>query len=150
MGSAIKMDISRLKPGTIIVDDSGPHCFDSKQAIARLEEKQDILFTEGGVLNLVPPYNCTLYIPNFVEKSLTEEQKRNVLQYNPSIITSCILSGLLIFQFEELKSTVGQTDIDMSFKNYKKLKELGFTAANLHCGDYLISEQTINCFRNNN
>jgi len=141
------LDIFKLKPGTIIVDDSGPHCFDINQAIARLEQDKDILFTEGGVLNLIPPYSCTLYIPNYVEKAFTEEQRINLLHYNPSTITGCVLSGLLISQFDELKATVGLTDIDMSYQNYKKLKALGLTAADLHCGDYLISEKFISHFR---
>jgi len=143
------LDIFKLKSGTMIVDDSGPHCFDVKQAIARFEKDKDILFTEGGVLNLIPPYSCTLYIPNYVEKAFTEEQKRNLLHYNPSTITSCVLSGQLMSQFDELKTTVGHTDIDMSYQNYKKLKALGLTAADLHCGDYLISEIFIDHFRKN-
>ncbi|HLH28979.1 MAG TPA: phosphopantetheine-binding protein, partial [Acidimicrobiales bacterium] len=44
------LDINRVAPGTIVVDDSAPHAFRSDEALRRLEEKGDILVTEGGVL----------------------------------------------------------------------------------------------------
>ena len=34
------LDIDRLKPGTLIVDDSGPHCFSPEQAIKRFEKHE--------------------------------------------------------------------------------------------------------------
>ncbi|MEG3936535.1 non-ribosomal peptide synthetase, partial [Microcoleus sp. T3_B1] len=49
------LDIDRLKPGTLIVDDSGPHCFSPEQAIDRFEKHKDILFTEGGALHAPDP-----------------------------------------------------------------------------------------------
>jgi len=46
------LDIEHLNPGTLIVDDSGPHCFSPAKAIQRFEAHEDILFTAGGVLRL--------------------------------------------------------------------------------------------------
>lgn len=49
------LDITRVHQGTVIVDDSAPHCFDVKLAIERAEAKADILFTEGGLLSSPAP-----------------------------------------------------------------------------------------------
>ena len=38
------LDITQLQPGTMIVDDSAPHCFRLEDAIQRFEEHADILF----------------------------------------------------------------------------------------------------------
>ena len=39
------LDVRQIRPGTMIVDDSGPHCYSVPEAIRRLETEQDILFT---------------------------------------------------------------------------------------------------------
>jgi len=41
-------DVFKAKPGTILVDDSFPHCFDSHKAFQRFNERSDVLFSEGG------------------------------------------------------------------------------------------------------
>src|SRR5262249_2157335 len=44
------LDVSRLAPGTLLVDDSAPHCFSPQAAIKRFEQSGDIVFTEAGVV----------------------------------------------------------------------------------------------------
>lgn len=39
------LDVDRLQPGTLLVDNSGPHCFDAQRAIARFERQHDLLLT---------------------------------------------------------------------------------------------------------
>ena len=46
------LDIISVKPGTLIVDDSSPHCFNVEIAQQRLMADGDILFTEGGLLRV--------------------------------------------------------------------------------------------------
>ena len=58
------LDIARLKPGTLLIDDSGPHCFDKKAAVERLQKSADILFTEGGVLESSVPLEKMFYLPD--------------------------------------------------------------------------------------
>ncbi|MBQ0853813.1 amino acid adenylation domain-containing protein [Streptomyces sp. BH-SS-21] len=46
------LDVDRLAPGTIVVDDSFPHCFDTGRAVARMRERRDVLVLGGGLLHL--------------------------------------------------------------------------------------------------
>ena len=58
------LDIGRLAPGTIVVDDSAPHAFASDAAMRRLRERADILVTEGGVLLAPEPLPLRAYVPD--------------------------------------------------------------------------------------
>ncbi|HEY9296096.1 MAG TPA: non-ribosomal peptide synthetase, partial [Phormidium sp.] len=63
------LDIKRVKPGTLIVDDSGPHCFSPEQAIERFEKHKDILFTEGGALHAPDPIETVIYVPQSIKNN---------------------------------------------------------------------------------
>ncbi|MET8480693.1 amino acid adenylation domain-containing protein [Streptomyces clavifer] len=46
------LDVDRLAPGAVVVDDSFPHCFDTGRALARMRERRDVLLVGGGLLHL--------------------------------------------------------------------------------------------------
>lgn len=141
------LDITRLKPGTLIVDDSAPHCFVSKLAIERFQAQEDILFTEGGVLRSPHPITRLRYLPRYLEKILSAAEVEDFLKGNPFNITGCVFSSLLSSCFENLKPTVGVLDWRTSVDHYEFLSKLGFQAADLHCKDYTLPEESIRNFR---
>ncbi|MFE6176877.1 amino acid adenylation domain-containing protein [Streptomyces sp. NPDC056464] len=49
-GASNILDVARLRPGTIVVDDSFPHCFDTASALDRMSRDQDVLVVGGGLL----------------------------------------------------------------------------------------------------
>ncbi|MFD0312825.1 amino acid adenylation domain-containing protein [Streptomyces flavalbus] len=51
-GHGALVDIDRLRPGTVVVDDSFPHCFDTGRALARMREEGDVLVLGGGLLTV--------------------------------------------------------------------------------------------------
>ncbi|MFE6622408.1 amino acid adenylation domain-containing protein [Streptomyces sp. NPDC057740] len=51
-GATALLDVGRLRPGTIVVDDSFPHCFDTASALDRMSREQDVLVVGGGLLAL--------------------------------------------------------------------------------------------------
>ncbi|GAA4073428.1 non-ribosomal peptide synthetase/type I polyketide synthase [Streptomyces shaanxiensis] len=51
-GATNLLDIDRLRPGTTVVDDSFPHCFDTARALDRMSRDQDVLVVGGGLLAL--------------------------------------------------------------------------------------------------
>jgi predicted amino acid dehydrogenase len=51
-GSGALLDVDRLASGTVVVDDSFPHCFDTTRALARMRERRDVLVLGGGLLHL--------------------------------------------------------------------------------------------------
>ncbi len=141
------LDIKRVKPGTIIVDDSAPHCFAPEEAIARFKQQEDILFTEGGVLRSPLPLTELRYLPSRVEKAMSYSQKQATFNRNPANITGCVLSSLLSSRFEKIEPTVGIYEGQKSLLHYQTLTELKFDAADLHCGEYALDESSIQNFR---
>jgi hypothetical protein len=141
------LDIAQLKPGTLIVDDSAPHCFNPDKAIQRFEAHQDILFTAGGVLRLPAPFQRTLYLPQRVQEQMAPAALDAISRYNPFHMGGCVLSGLLTARYESLKPTLGVVD-DASCKSYYQLlQELGYQAAGLQCRGYTLPEESVRKFR---
>ncbi|MGB7293372.1 MAG: amino acid adenylation domain-containing protein [Thermodesulfobacteriota bacterium] len=141
------IDINLAKPGTIIVDDSAPHCFSIEDAIRRFENHGDIIFTEGGVLRSPKPVYHLQYMPDTVERLIDKNQLQTSSERNPFQITGCVLSGLLSSRFDTLKPTLGLVDAETSYKHYEILKELGFDAAELHCEYYVLDKETVKAFK---
>ncbi|MEV4876231.1 non-ribosomal peptide synthetase/type I polyketide synthase [Streptomyces cyaneofuscatus] len=51
-GGGTLLDVDRLEPGTTVVDDSFPHCFDTGRAIGRMGRAKDVLVVGGGLLSI--------------------------------------------------------------------------------------------------
>ncbi|MFI7236806.1 amino acid adenylation domain-containing protein [Streptomyces cyaneofuscatus] len=51
-GGGTLLDVDRLEPGTTVVDDSFPHCFDTGRAIDRMDRARDVLVVGGGLLSI--------------------------------------------------------------------------------------------------
>ncbi len=144
------LDIARLEPGTLIVDDSSPHCFKSELTIRRFEEQEDILFTEGGVLKSPHSISEIRYVPKEAAPGTNSSELESFLEnsrHNPFTIFGCVFSSLLSSRFENLRPTVGFVDVETSLQRYEKLNQLGFQAADLHCGGYILAKETIRNFR---
>ncbi|MEG4809777.1 amino acid adenylation domain-containing protein [Microcoleus sp. F8-D3] len=133
------LDIDRLKPGTLIVDDSGPHCFSPEQAIERFEKHKDILFTEGGALHAPDPIETVIYLPESMKKNMDEDSWSDEFKPTNSLnIMGCVMSGLLSSRFDNIKPTVGLPNLETCVQHYQGLERLGFQAADLHCEGYVL------------
>jgi acyl carrier protein len=141
------LDVSRLRPGTVIVDDSGPHCFSVPEAVQRLGEAGDILFTEGGVLRSPHPVERVRYLPRAAERTASASYLESIARHDPRRITGCVLAGLLCARFPDLGPTVGQADDSSCAKHYERLRQLGFTAAEPHCAEHVLAPEAIQGFR---
>jgi len=143
------LDINKVKSGTLIVDDSGPHCFKPSLAIKRCQEHQDILFTEGGVLKSPQPVKTVIYLPHILEKILNRQQIEEFIKHvkhNPFEIMGCVFSSV-ISKVENLKPTIGLVQLNDSVKHYETLISMGFQAGKLHCEDYVLPLDAISHFR---
>lgn len=141
------LDINLVKSGTLIVDDSGPHCFDPKIAIQRFEKKNDILFTEGGVLHLPIPHHRLIHIPQQLPTDVAQNLVNSFSQFNSNHLTGCVFSSLLCSKFDHLKPTIGNVSLTESQLNYETLIKLNCRGADLHCQEYLLSPEIIAKFR---
>jgi acyl transferase domain-containing protein len=138
------LDIALLRPGTLIVDDSSPHCFDHRAAAQRLLERHDILFTEGGMLRSPGPIKRLMYLPPPI---MNQAQIEAAVKRKPRNIFGCMFSGLLTASDERLKPTLGLIDVENCFLHYQALERLDFEAADLHCEDFELPPDEIRNFR---
>ncbi|OBQ34694.1 MAG: hypothetical protein AN485_15395, partial [Anabaena sp. MDT14b] len=132
------LDIERVKPGTLIVDDSGPHCFSPEQAIKRFEKQKDILFTEGGVLLAPHPIETVIHLPEWIKNNLNEALWKEYVPTNSQHIMGCVLSSLLSTRFDYMEPTVGLLNLETCVQHYQGLEQLGFQSADLHCEGYVL------------
>ncbi|MBJ7295030.1 MAG: amino acid adenylation domain-containing protein [Dolichospermum sp.] len=132
------LDIERVKPGTLIVDDSGPHCFSPEQAIKRFEKQKDILFTEGGVLLAPQQIETVIHLPEWIKNNLNEALWKEYVPTNPQHIMGCVLSSLLSTRFNYMEPTVGLLNLETCVQHYQGLEQLGFQSADLHCEGYVL------------
>ncbi|MEM9455501.1 MAG: amino acid adenylation domain-containing protein [Myxococcota bacterium] len=126
------LDVSRLAPGTLVVDDSVPHCFDPADAIRRFETQHDILFTEGGMVNFERPVRERRHIPEALWTQLSDAQRQTVLRHDPHALTSCVYSSLLSATDPSLSPTLGTVTPEQCLDHYRALTRLGHRAAPLH------------------
>jgi hypothetical protein len=101
------LDVDQLAPGTLLVDDSSPHCFRVDRTVRRLHERQDVLFTEGGMLRAPRPLRQVLYVPADLERIMPTIPAEVIGNYDPQHITGCVLSSLLSACRADLPPTVG-------------------------------------------
>lgn len=135
------LSIDSIQAGTIIVDDSAPHCFDTQQAIERIEQQGDLLIAEGGMLRSPEILPQTVCLPSELDASAA----LNTNAHNEMM--GCTLSSLLS-KMDEFDHTIGEVDMNTALQHYQGLRQRGFEASALHCGPYLLSEATIVSFKN--
>jgi amino acid adenylation domain-containing protein len=141
------LDVDRLAPGVLLVDDSSPHCFRLDRAIGRLRAQQDILFTEGGMLRAPQPLRQTIYVPADLEQVVQTIPAEVFANHDPHHITGCVLSALLSAQRTDLPATVGFPSLETCLAHYDAVTRLGFDAAALHCESFVPEARTVQEFR---
>ncbi|ETX00990.1 MAG: hypothetical protein ETSY2_37990, partial [Candidatus Entotheonella gemina] len=142
------LDVACLQPGTLIVDDSAPHCFNPEHAVQRFQQHHDLLFTEGGIVRSPHPFHELRYVPHVVEQTLTAQQFDTLFaRHDPHEIMGCTLSSLLSSRIAQLQPTVGFVTPQTSQQYYSMLKRLGCEAARLQCVGYVLAEEVRREFR---
>ena len=138
------LSVDRLAPGTLIVDDSAPHCFDKPQMIQRLDERGDVLFTEGGVLELPQPVHELRHVPPLLQHLALVDR-----QSDPRLLTGCTLSALLpsIEGCEHVTNSIGSVAREESVQHLEALWKLRLRGAPLHCEEFVIPSEIVAAFR---
>ncbi len=140
------LDIHRVQPGTLILDDSAPHCFSAKLARQRFEAQADILFTEGGLLGTPQPFTQMTYYPPEWAAVMNLEKFLEFEQASAQNIWGCAFSSLLSARFD-LPTTVGLVEEAQVMAHYQFLLQKGFQGGDLHIEDYILPEDRITAFR---
>lgn len=141
-GATNLLDVERLRPGTIVVDDSFPHCFDTASALDRMSRRQDVLVVGGGLLAL-----------GSTETRLGEDLPAvasAAFAMRPGIpgtLASCRLESLLHAHLGapgrppgELPLIHGLVDLPRALAHWDAAEAAGIRPAPLHLLDRVIAE----------
>lgn len=142
------LEVDRLAPGTLMVDDSAPHCLNGPEVLARFRKEHDILCTEGGFVRSEKPMPRITHVPETVAQILPAELPELFLSFlTPHDITACILSALLSARYPELSPTIGLAAPGAARSHWNILPELGFSAAQLNYEGTPLDRDKIAIFR---
>ena len=139
------LSIEHLQPGTIVVDDSSPHCFSPDEAMERIEKQADILVNEGGVIKARDAVQLQLYISKFWQQVFYAIDDGILWGRSPYNITGCVFASLMS-QWDGIKPTLGHFPPETAVHYFNRLKKLKFSGADPHCGGSALSKDSINSF----
>jgi hypothetical protein len=140
------VDVERLAPGTLVVDDSWPHCMNGPAALARFTSSQDILFTEGGFVRSRAPMRRLVYQPAALGDS-TDLTQLLFASLDPQEITACVLSALISAQRDDLPPTIGLVEKEAARQHWNALGEFGCTAAELRYEGHALDGGLVRLFQ---
>ncbi|MCB9763869.1 MAG: amino acid adenylation domain-containing protein [Alphaproteobacteria bacterium] len=127
------LDVDKLAPGTLIVDDSGPHCFDVAAARRRFKDHGDILFIEGGPFESPDPVRVTTHPSSFRAS------------HDGRTVMGCILSSSLSVA-EGLAPTIGLITPAQAEAHLDALRARGFRGAWPQCDGVRFSASDLAAF----
>jgi amino acid adenylation domain-containing protein len=139
------LDIARLRPGSIVIDDSFPLCFDLQAALQRIKADGDILALSAGSVAVEGGVEWTFALPPELQALRRDELVRSLLPRD-DMITGCMLSALLP-ALAELPPTVGPVSAADCLRYWDGMKLLRASAAPLHCGAWMPSPADLERFR---
>ncbi|MEU6987857.1 amino acid adenylation domain-containing protein [Streptomyces sp. NPDC046324] len=135
-GGGAVLDVPRLGPGAIVVDDSFPHCFDTAAALARMRERRDVLIVGGGLLSVGPVERRTA--PGLPQAAAEGYAARTWL---PGTIASCRLESLLHAIDPELPLVHGLVDAKLALAHWRGMEAAGIEAGPLHLLGHAVATQ---------
>jgi predicted amino acid dehydrogenase len=115
------LDVDRLRPGTVLVDDSFPHCFDPRRALARMRDRRDVLVVGGGLLDCGP-----------AERTVAAGLPVAAPIGLPGTVASCQLESLLHAATPGLPLVCGPVGAEQAAAYWDALDAAGVRAAPLH------------------
>ncbi|MFJ1805622.1 MULTISPECIES: amino acid adenylation domain-containing protein [unclassified Streptomyces] len=125
-GSRTLIDVERLRPGTVVVDDSFPHCFDTGRALARMRERGDVLVVGGGLLT-VGDTRRTL------ADGLADAAAEAAASYGiAGTLASCRAESLLYASGANVPLVRGLVDAPTALAYWRAVEGAGVTAGPLH------------------
>jgi len=137
------IEIDRLKPGSIVVDDSFPLCFDLQKAKQRFDRAGDIVCVSGGSVALDSPITWNLAVPPGF--TVAGSVKGSTLLPSSTAITGCILSSLM--PTLGLDPTIGAVSLSDCTSYWDGFARARIKAAPLHCGAWTLTARDLYRFR---
>ncbi|MDT0573612.1 amino acid adenylation domain-containing protein, partial [Streptomyces sp. DSM 3412] len=156
-GPTALLDVDRLRPGTIVVDDSFPHCFDTARALERMRRERDVLIVGGGLLAL--DSTETHLSPDLPAAALTghatARSQHHLALHLPDTLASCRLESLLHAHLArsapdgtsdpraEIPLIHGLVDLPRALAHWHAAEAAGVRPAPLHLLDHTVPPEAL-------
>ncbi|MFI9769612.1 amino acid adenylation domain-containing protein [Streptomyces sp. NPDC052415] len=129
------IDVDRLRPGAVVVDDSFPHCFAPDRALARMRERRDVLVVGGGLLT-VGDTRRTLAdgLPEAVASA-----EATAAYGIAGTLASCRAESLLHASGVDVPLVRGLVDAPTALAYWRAVEGAGVTAGPLHLLDQVVA-----------
>ncbi|MEO4031057.1 hypothetical protein ABH313_23755, partial [Chromobacterium vaccinii] len=138
------LDVDRLRPGTILVDDSFPKCVNIERAILRMRDRQDLLITDAGMLSAPHPLKLDFVV---LDESRRAESLDNMRFRSPERMTACVLSSALSAVDSASRPTRGTPRAEDVDAHLDGLRRHGFLASALQLEHFRIPDAALASFR---
>ena len=119
------IDISRVPPGTILIDDSQPYCWSRTDAWERCVTEQDIAPCEAGLVDC-----SSIGYRSYFPFDFADEDASGCSHTS----WSCLAEGLLLALQPTLPRTLGEPDVHTLELYNQAFDDLGFGVPALQCG----------------
>jgi predicted amino acid dehydrogenase len=123
------IDIDRVAPGTVLIDDSQPNCWSRERAWQRVVKAADIAPCEAGLVD-ASSIGYWGYFP-FPFASFGSDG-------GTSVAWCCLAEGLAMAHDETLSPTIGEPTVDGLTHYLSAFRRLGLGVAPLQCGKRLL------------
>lgn len=127
------LDVAKLRPGTILIDDSFPAIVPAAAAIRRMETAKDVLLLGGGKLDLGPKSRELLQ--NDIPESMLLELIR---QFGDDGLPGCRAEPLLMHLDPSLPGTIGLVNSEHAILYWEKITGLGIGAVDFHLAGFAV------------
>lgn len=136
--SAELIDVSRLRAGTILVDDSFPPIVDPRQAWERMRSAHDVMLVSGGTLALASAERRLAF-----DHVAAEWVQRLLFAWPADRIPGCRLESLLLARRPDLPSVLGLVQPEVAARYWRVVGEIGLATPPLHLGHERIPQRVI-------
>ncbi len=137
------LDISKIRPGSVLVDDSFPHIVDVRKAIARMEKEKDVLIVGAGKLSVGQKKRT------IVQTSLLDSWINKIIEkFGDEGMPGCRAESLLISFDPSLPATIGLVNGFNAARYWKKAEELNLGAVGFHLQGFVIDNTLIQKVKN--
>ena len=137
------LEVSKILPGTVIVDDSFPHIFDVKKAIFRMKNEQDVLIVGAGKLSVGEKERT------IIQNSVPESWIGKIIEkFGDEGLPGCQAESLLMSFDNSLPATIGLVSGLNAAQYWRKANELNLDAVGFHLQGYEVDNLLIQKIKN--
>ncbi|AXF23375.1 hypothetical protein CUJ89_23405 [Burkholderia pyrrocinia] len=122
------LDIDLVRPGTILIDDSQPYCWNRDAAWGRVQARGDILPCDAGLVDVREIAYRSFFPFDFAD----DHGHGSVVSW------SCLAEGLLRASLPQLAGNIGEADVAQLLAYERAFDDMKFGIPPLQCGKHLL------------